>query len=53
MEPTWFTIPSSFDNQQYAWVQLSASTFLQSIPQLIDCTADGPITTFKFEKCGV
>ena len=53
MGPTWFTIPSTFDNQQYAWVQLSASTFLQSLPQLIDCTAEGPITTFKFEKCGV
>ena len=48
--PAYFTIDSAFDYDQYVYVQLSASTSLFTVPQLVDCSVVPP-GTFGFEQC--
>jgi len=49
--PAYFAIDSAFDYDQYVFVQLSASTTLFTIPQLIDCSIEPP-GTWGFSECG-
>jgi hypothetical protein len=49
--PAWFTLPNNFDYDTYCFVQLSASTTLFTVPQLVQCGIEPP-QTFGFESCG-
>lgn len=50
--PAYYQIPSSFDYLQNCFIQLSASTTLFTVPQLITC-GDEPPGTWGFESCGL
>jgi hypothetical protein len=50
--PAWYTLPTSFDYDQYCYIQLSASTTLFTVPQLVLCGIDPP-GTWGFESCGL
>ena len=49
--PAWYTLPTNFDYDPLCYIQLSASTTLFTVPQLIDC-ATRPPETWGFESCG-
>ena len=49
--PAWYTLPNNFDYDTYCFVQLSASTTLFTVPQIVQCGIEPP-QTFGFESCG-
>lgn len=49
--PNWYTLPSNFDYDSFCYIQLSASTTLFTVPQLIQCGVE-PSDTWGFESCG-
>ena len=49
--PAWYSLPSNFDYDAVCFIQLSASTTLFTVPQLIQCGIDPP-GTWGFESCG-
>ena len=49
--PAWYTLPNDFDYDTYCYIQLSASTTLVTVPQLIQCGVV-PEETWGFESCG-
>jgi hypothetical protein len=49
--PAWYTLPNNFDYDSFCYIQLSASTTLFTVPQLIQCGVEPP-QTWGFESCG-
>jgi len=49
--PAWYTLPNNFDYDSFCYIQLSASTTLFTVPQLIQCGIEPP-GTWGFESCG-
>ena len=49
--PAWYTLPNVFDLSPNCYIQLSASTTLFTVPQLITCGVEPP-GTWGFESCG-
>lgn len=49
--PAWYSLPSNFDYDAVCFIQLSASTTLFTVPQLIQCGVEPP-GTWGFQSCG-